>query len=70
MQERITVNTAKTLERAQTALTIGRRLNDTSLIAASESVMSALVLVLKSTTADIPAELRPHLELIDRMFTQ
>ena len=60
----IMVDTALLLEKAQRAVVDGFKNQDTALIAAGESVLSALVVVLKHRKAELPAELAPHIKLI------
>jgi hypothetical protein len=61
----ITVDTSATLRRAQDAMARARRTNDTELKDAAESVMSALILVLKFPQARLPAAVGKHLEKIN-----
>lgn len=62
----ILVNTAEVLEKVHAALTAGREARDPELVASAESVLSALVLVLRHKTAELPAAVRAHLERIER----
>lgn len=60
----IMVDTAKLLQLAQRACLTGIRDRDPALQKAGESVMSALVVVLKYPQAELPDALGPHIELI------
>lgn len=58
------VNTAQTLELVQRALSRAERTKDDDLRKAAESVLSALVLVLKHRTAKLNSGVRKSLERI------
>lgn len=60
----ILVDTAKLLRVCQNAYIAAVKVNDTATMKSAESVMSALIVVLKYKTARLPEELRVHIERI------
>lgn len=64
MAKAIVVDTAALLSTCQDAMQRAGRTADFALFDSAQSVMSALVVVLKSPKAELPAELGPHLDRI------
>lgn len=60
----LTVDTAALLDTCQRAMQKAGKDADFALFDSAESVMSALTVVLKYPRAELPAELRPHIDKI------
>lgn len=58
----IIVNTADLLRKSQEAMARAITNKDPELMAAAESVMSALIVVLRHRTAQLPVAIRPFME--------
>lgn len=64
LEKPIVVDTALMLERCQAAMQKAGKDADFAMFDAAESVMSALTVVLKHPKAELPGELRKHIERI------
>lgn len=60
------VSTLDLLREVQTALYDAERHGDTELLAAAESVLSALIVVLRYPRAELPDALGPHIAVLIR----
>lgn len=62
----VTVNVSSSLEKVQVALSVAKKNNNAELRNAAESVLSALVLVLRKKNAVIPAAMSKFMHTIDK----
>lgn len=62
----VVIDTIPLLQQAQDALELAEQTDDRELRNAAESVLSALVVVLRKKQAKVPATLTPHIALLRR----
>ena len=62
----VVVNTSRALTLVQQALIRAKTTNDLALKQAAETVLSALIVVLRHTDGELPAAVKPYIDLITR----
>lgn len=63
----VPVNTSTMLKTVQAALTRANETNDKALKQAAENVLSALIVVLRHPTAELPVKVKPSIDLITKV---
>lgn len=68
MKKYITIQTIPTLVAVHRALREVRDTGDPALLAAADSTLSALIVVLRREEAKVPAEVGPHIDKLRRFM--